>query len=96
MHGTDLLFQIKEIGNYIVEMESKIFGELVHNFLVPNIPPKSFIIVDNGAWFRSGLESVVPTLSSRKNKHARLVSDSCNSVSRIFLEVKLACNNKSI
>ena len=55
----------KATGDYHDEMKSKHFEEWFHDSLMPNIPPKSLIVIDIAPYHSRRLEPV-PTMSSRK------------------------------
>ena len=66
VHGADLVFQSKKVtGDYHNELTSEHFEEWFHDSLMPNIPPKSLIVIDNAPYHSRRLEPV-PTMSSRK------------------------------
>ena len=51
--GADLVFQSKKAtGDYYNEMPSEYFEKWFHDSLMPNIPPKSLIVVDNAPYHR--------------------------------------------
>ena len=51
VHGADLVFQSKKVtGNYHNEMTLEHFEEWFNYSLLPNIPPKSLIVIDNAPY----------------------------------------------
>ena len=60
------MFQSKKAtDDYHDEMTSEHFEERLHDYSMPNIPPKSLIVIDNAPYHSKRLETV-PTMSSRK------------------------------
>ena len=69
LEGCDLVFKAKAKDNrdYHTEMNGKVFLEWVENQLIPALPPKSLLVLDNAPYHNIRTEeSIAPTSSSRK------------------------------
>ena len=63
--GADLVFQNKKSpGDYHDKMTAEHFEEWFHDLLMPNIPPKSLVVIDNTPTVDNSLEHI-PTMNSR-------------------------------
>ena len=69
LNGCDLVFRSKSKDNrdYHTEMNSKVFLEWVEQQLIPALPPKSLLVLDNAPYHNIRTEeSIAPTSNSRK------------------------------
>ena len=71
MHGCDLVFKAKSKDgrDYHTEMNGNVFLEWVEKQLVPNLPPRSCLVLDNAPYHNIRTEdSKSPTTNSRKQE----------------------------